>query len=75
MGAQLLKHLSSTNAHTYGIDLKSEAVLDGQHTLFLTLEADNQAKVQEFMQPFAQAGSVEIWPASECEAVVSRAGC
>jgi hypothetical protein len=27
------------------------------------------------MQPFAQAGTVEIFPASPCESVVTRGGC
>jgi len=27
------------------------------------------------MQPFGQVGTVEVWPASRCEAVVSRGRC
>jgi len=74
-GAMLLSHLSRMNAQRFGINLQGEAVLDGQHTLVLILEAEDKANVEKFMQPFAMAGSVEITPASECEAVVSRAGC
>jgi len=75
MGAMLLTHLSPSNASQYGISIKGEAVLDNKHTLFLILEADQPHQVEKFMQPFQQAGPVEIWPASECETVVERLGC
>ncbi|MBO9367773.1 MAG: sulfite oxidase [Chloroflexi bacterium] len=75
MGRMLLQHLSKANARKFGIELHGEAVLDGQHTLVLILEADQKEYVEQFMAPFAQAGSVEILPASLCEAVVERAGC
>jgi uncharacterized protein with GYD domain len=75
MGRMLLQHLSKANARKFGIELHGEAVLDGQHTLVLILEADQKEYVKQFMAPFAQAGSVEILPASLCEAVVERAGC
>jgi len=74
MGRMLLQHLSKANARKFGIELHGEAVLDGQHTLVLILEADQKEYVEQFMAPFAQAGSVEILPASLCEAVVERAG-
>ncbi len=75
MGQMLLNHLSRMNARKFGIDLQGEAVLDGQHTLALIMEAKDQTSVEKFMQPFAMAGSVEISPASSCEEVVARAGC
>lgn len=75
MGEMLLTHLSQKNARKYGIDLHGDAVLDGQHTLVLILESEDRASVEEFMQPFKMAGPVEITSASECEAVVARAGC
>ena len=75
MGQMLLAHLSRMNARKFGIDLQGEAVLDGQHTLNLILEAKDKGSVEKFMQPFAQAGSVEITAASSCEEVVARAGC
>jgi uncharacterized protein with GYD domain len=71
----LLTHLSPANARKFGISLHGDAVLDGQHTLVLILEAEEKNQVENFMQPFSMAGPVEIWPASECEAVVERAGC
>ena len=75
MGAKLLTHLSPTNARKYGLTIKGDGVLDGKHTLFMIVEAEDPQYVENFMQPFAQAGPVEVWPASECEAVVARAGC
>lgn len=75
MGQMLLNHLSAPNAEQNGVKLYGEAVLNGQHTLYMIAEADNQATLDAFMQPFQQAGSVEIWPASSCEAVVERGGC
>ncbi len=75
MGSMLLQHLSKANARKFGIELHGEAVLDGQHTLVLILEAEQREYVEQFMIPFAQAGSVEILPASSCEVVVERAGC
>ncbi len=75
MGQMLLQHLNKANARRFGIELHGEAVLDGQHTLVLILEADEQESVEKFMTPFKQAGNVEILPASLCEAVVERAGC
>ena len=75
MGNMLLSHLSPLNARKFGINIQGDAVLDGQHTLVLIVEAGNPAQVENFMQPFQQAGKVEIWPASSCETVVERAGC
>ena len=75
MGGMLLQHISKPNACKFGIEVRGDAVLDGQHTFVLILEAENKSAVENFMQPFAQAGSVEITPASDCEVVIDRAGC
>ena len=75
MGEMLLKHLDKKNARKFGVDLLGDAVLDGQHTFVLILEAEDKQYIENFMQPFAMAGSVEIIPASTCEAVVERQGC
>ena len=75
MGQMLLQHLTKANARKFGVDLLGDAVLDGQHTLVLIAESEDQEYLQDFMQPFAMAGSVEILPASTCEAVVARQGC
>jgi len=75
MGAMLLSHISPDNARKMGVNIQGDAVLDGQHTFVLILEADDKAHIENFMQPFAQAGPVEITAASECETVVDRLGC
>ncbi len=75
MGRMLLQHISPQNARKFGLSILADAVLDGRHTFNLIVEAESEAAVQTFMQPFAQAGSVEIHPASHCEIVVERAGC
>ncbi len=74
-GAMLLTHINRLNARKFGVDIQSDAVLDGQHTFVLIVESDSPANIENFMQPFKQAGSVEIIPASTCEVVVERAGC
>ncbi|HEY8497751.1 MAG TPA: DUF3303 family protein [Limnochordales bacterium] len=74
-GALLLAHLQPANAERHGLRIHGEAVVDGQHTLYMIVEADDAQRVESFMKPFAQAGSVEIWPASACERVVQRGGC
>jgi len=75
MGQMLVQHVSKSNARKYGVDLQGDAVLDGQHTFVLILEAEDKSYIEQFMQPFAMAGSVEIIPASTCETVVERQGC
>jgi len=74
-GNMLLDHIRPMNARKFGVKVNSDAVLDGHHTFVLILEAQDKAQIENFMQPFSQAGSVEIWPASQCETVVERAGC
>jgi len=75
MGAMLLDHLTEENARRNGVDIQGEAVIDGQHTLYVILEAENQGKVDDFMRPFSMAGSVEVMAASPCADVVARRGC
>ena len=75
MGQMLLQHLSKANARKFGVDLIGDAVLDAQHTLVLIAEVEDKDYLEKYMQPFAQAGSVEIVSASTCEAVVERQGC
>ncbi len=74
-GNQLLEHLSPLNAKSYGIKLLADAVLDGKHTFNLILEAGDEEQIKKFMEPFQQAGTVDITPASHCETVVAREGC
>jgi len=75
MGQMLVQHVSKRNARRFGVDLIGDAVLDAQHTFVLIVEAEDKEYIEQFMQPFAMAGSVEITSASTCEAVVERQGC
>ena len=75
MGEMLLMHLSDENAGRNGLKINAEAVVDGAHTLYLIIEADDENKVKKFMEPFTMAGSVEVMPASVCEVVVERGVC
>ena len=75
MGANLVQHVTKQNARKFGVDLLSDAVLDGRHTFVLILEAQDRTQIEQFMQPFSLAGTVEIIPASTCETVVERQGC
>ena len=75
MGAGLLNYLSKPNLRQQGIDIQAEAVLQGEHTLYMIVEAADAERVHEFMKPFAMAGSVEVHPASTCVSVVASGGC
>lgn len=75
MGAMLLTHINPLNARKFGVNIQGDAVLDNQHTFVLIVDAEDSSQIENFMQPFKMAGSVEIWPASTCEVVVERAGC
>jgi len=58
LGAALLNHLSRPTAKRQGIEVKDEAVVQGEHTLYLILEAGEEDGVRRFLEPFAMAGSV-----------------
>ncbi len=75
MGPALLSHLSPATAGQYGVTLQAEAVANDKHTLYLVAEADDEEQLRRYLAPFAQAGSVEMLPASPCDAVISRGGC
>jgi hypothetical protein len=75
MAPMLLSQLWRQNARRFGVTIQSEAVIDGGHTLYLTVEAADRESVERFMNPFAQVGSVEVQAASRCEAVVERGAC
>ncbi|MBX6371226.1 MAG: sulfite oxidase [Acidothermus sp.] len=75
MGSMLLQHLAPANAAGYGVTIRADAVANDKHTFYLIAEAASQDQLERFLAPFAQAGSVEILPASTCETVVSSGGC
>jgi DMSO/TMAO reductase YedYZ molybdopterin-dependent catalytic subunit len=74
-GALLLNHLSRPNAHRQGVEIRGEAVVQGEHTLYMIVEAGDEERVRAFTEPFATAGTVEVYPASTCARVVTSGGC
>jgi hypothetical protein len=75
MASMLLAHLSPASAQKHGLTIQAEAVLNSGHALYLIVDGPDEDSVNRFMQPFARAGSVQVLPASHCEAVVERGGC
>ena len=75
MGASLLNHLSRPNVRKFGLQIQGEAVVQGEHTMYMIVEAVDEDRLREFMQPFQQAGSLDIYPASTCVRTVASGGC
>jgi DMSO/TMAO reductase YedYZ molybdopterin-dependent catalytic subunit len=75
LGAALLNYLSRPNVAKHGVKIQGEAVVRGEHTMFMIAEAEDETCLQAFMAPFRQAGSVDVFPASTCAGVVASNGC
>jgi DMSO/TMAO reductase YedYZ molybdopterin-dependent catalytic subunit len=75
MGAGLLNHLSRPNVRRHGVEILGEAIVQGEHTLYLIVEAGEERRLREFLQPFQMAGSLDVYPASTCARVVASGGC
>ncbi len=75
MGAMLLNHLSRPNVRQHGVEILGEAVVGGEHTLYMIVESSDEDRVNEFMKPFTMAGGVEVYPAMSCVRVVAAGGC
>ncbi len=75
MGASLLNHLSRPNVRKFGLQIQGEAVVQGEHTMYMIVEAVDEDRLREFMQPFQMAGSLDIYPASTCVRTVASGGC
>ena len=54
---------------------RGEAVANGQHRLYLILEAANADVVRSYFAPFGQLGSLTLTASSSCEEVVHRGAC
>ena len=74
-GAHLLNWISRPNAKKHDVEVRGEAVLTGEHALYLIVEAPDEDAVNRFMQPFADVGIVEVHGASTCARVVASGGC
>ena len=75
MGKMLLSHIHQDNASIFGVKVQASAGAEPQHTLHMILDAGDKQKVDEFMTPFTQMGSVEVTPGITCEAIVARGRC
>ena len=75
MGATLLNYLSRPNVRQHGVDIQGEAVVQGEHTLYMIVESSDEDRVRAFMRPFAEAGTVDVYPASTCVRVIASGGC
>src|SRR4029078_11352776 len=75
VGASLLNHLSRPNVRKFGLHIQGEAVVQGEHTMYMIVEAADESRLREFMQPFQMAGSLDIYLASTCVRAVASGGC
>jgi DMSO/TMAO reductase YedYZ molybdopterin-dependent catalytic subunit len=75
MGAMLLSHLSRPSGRRHGVEILGEAVVQGEHTMYLIAQATDESHLREFLQPFQLAGSLEVYPAATCAGVVASGGC
>jgi DMSO/TMAO reductase YedYZ molybdopterin-dependent catalytic subunit len=75
MGATLLNYLSRPNVTRHGVDIRGEAIVEGEHTLYMIVESSDEELIRQFMEPFAMAGTVDVYPASTCARVVASGGC
>ena len=74
-GAKLLNHLSRGNVARFGVRIHGEAVVKGEHTLYMIAEAADESQLRRFLAPFDKAGSVDIFPASTYAAVAASGSC
>lgn len=74
-GAQLLNHLSRTNAARHRVRIHGEAVLQGAHTLLVIAEATTEEELISYLSPLAEVGSLEVELAATCASVVASGGC
>ena len=74
-GAEILNYLSRPNVSKQGVEIQGEAIVQGEHTLYMIVESSDEDRVREFVRPFALMGSVDVYPASTCARAVSSGGC
>ena len=51
MGAMLLNHLSRPNVRQHGVEIKGEAVVHGEHTLYFIVEARDEVAADRRRRP------------------------
>src|SRR4051794_13250902 len=75
MGGQFLNLLNRSNAREQGIHIQSEAVVSGEHALYVIAEAGTEEALRSFLEPFTMVGSVDVFPAATCARVAASGGC
>ena len=75
MGNMFLSHIHSDNASKFGVTIQASAGAESQQTSHLIMDAADKQKVDEFMTPFTQMGTVEVTTGITCEAIVARGRC
>ena len=71
-GSMLLNHLSHDNAARFGVRIQGEAVVKGEHTLYLIAEAADESQLRRFLAPFEEAGKEKAAPAISTDAALSK---
>src|SRR5260370_31605697 len=71
----LVNHLGRLSVAEFGLKIQGEAVVKGEHTMYLIVDAGDERQLQKFLAPFERAGIVEVHPASTCSGVVAAGGC
>jgi len=74
-GAGLLNYLSRPSLRQHGVEVQIEAVVRGEHALYMVVESDDEERVRQFVRPFAIIGTVDMYPAATCAEVVAGGGC
>src|SRR5207247_9712088 len=74
MGAMLLNHLSRPNVRQHGVEIQGEAIVQGEHTLYLIVEASDEGRLREPLQPFHMAGTLPLYPAPTSRRAVASGG-
>jgi len=74
-GSALLNHLKRANARQQGVQIQGEAIVQGEHALYLIVESADEERVRSFIKPLEMAGSVDVYPASTCARVAASGGC
>ena len=74
-GALLLSRISAEVAACYGVTIQAEALLEGEHTLLLVVQAASPRAVRRFLAFLPGPDDLQVETASSAEEAVERGGC
>jgi DMSO/TMAO reductase YedYZ molybdopterin-dependent catalytic subunit len=72
---QLLSYLSRANERKHGVDVRGEAVPQGEHSVYFLAEAPDERRLREFLEPLRQAGTLDVFPASTSSEILASGAC